>query len=828
MAASSFIRLLDVGSQAYGDALLCQVGGLSILVDGAHPGDEASGEGRAGLLDQLAATFGHPAPFAIDLLVVSHAHLDHIGALPTMVGMGAIKPAVALVADPDMGWGVTAAGPDRVSPSDSRRAVVAGLREEPLEADTDDARMGRWLADAVTLEDRYRTMLANLTRNGTTVIRHVRDSHAELERSFQRIGLRVLGPTEEHVLICAGAVLETTHELEDRVQADSGADLAATPVDLYRAIRNGAVDNADTADAVRRLGAAINLQSIVLSFVANGQRVLLTGDMEFASTDLPDSRLKQPMAALRRRITRLAPYGFVKLPHHGSSNGIDGPLLDALGTPLVAGIMAGSRSRHHPSPAVLGLLASRRGLVTWARTDRNGASLVDLSRAGPDAVRVSRGAIDDDRAGPEADRALEPTMSVPARQVVPGRLATGSSVATQAGGVEVVVRVPAGLPTRVVIEIEPIGQTVKKQPLTAIDPRLRGKRLDGILAVTSRAALADNIGATEADRAIATLEALGATAFDLPDGVPIADATNAAVTTLRSADFRGVLLLGGFDVVPSAIVDTLPPEIRQRMGVNDDHDDYIVWSDDLYGDTDADGLSELPISRIPDGKSGPLVATAISAQPTNRARSAGLRNLARPFAENVYAALPGQLPMLVSDPTRPRAPTYPLAADLIYLMLHGDWEDADRFEGEMPGARYIPAIDVEDIGRVDGAVVLAGCCWGALSVDTTARDALDGRPFASRTQERSMALSFLGRGAQAFVGCTGVHYSPIDPPLFHYGEPMHHYFFEEILRGSGPAQALFDAKRRYGLAIPHGPTNLRSRAIEYKIWRQFTCLGIGW
>jgi hypothetical protein len=30
------------------------------------------------------------------------------------------------------------------------------------------------------------------------------------------------------------------------------------------------------------------------------------------------------------------------------------------------------------------------------------------------------------------------------------------------------------------------------------------------------------------------------------------------------------------------------------------------------------------------------------------------------------------------------------------------------------------------------------------------------------------------------------------------------------------------------MGIPHGPTNLRSQAIEYKIWRQFTCLGIGW
>ena len=91
-----------------------------------------------------------------------------------------------------------------------------------------------------------------------------------------------------------------------------------------------------------------------------------------------------------------------------------------------------------------------------------------------------------------------------------------------------------------------------------------------------------------------------------------------------------------------------------------------------------------------------------------------------------------------------------------------------------------------------------------------------------------MALTYLQQGARAFVGCTGVHYSPVNQRFYHYGEPMHHLFFEELQAGKPPAVALHDAKQRYVVGIPYGPRDVRSQAIEYKIWRQFTCLGIGW
>lgn len=83
-------------------------------------------------------------------------------------------------------------------------------------------------------------------------------------------------------------------------------------------------------------------------------------------------------------------------------------------------------------------------------------------------------------------------------------------------------------------------------------------------------------------------------------------------------------------------------------------------------------------------------------------------------------------------------------------------------------------------------------------------------------------------GATAFVGCTGSHYSPKDPPFHYFGGPMHEAFWERCLAGTPPARALLDAKWHYASYMPHGQSKPALAAIEYKILREFTCLGLGW
>jgi beta-lactamase superfamily II metal-dependent hydrolase len=820
--ASGVVHLLDVGAAPYGDATVVRAGRRWILIDGAHPGDEQAGAGRADLPAQLEQIIGNPPPYQFDLLIVSHAHLDHIGALPAMVNSGLVEFEWALVPDPSLAWG-RPVGTDGRTGADTAAGLVAALREEPMSPASSDTALGPWIADAMALQDRYRMMLAKLARAGTRVVRHVLDDTSVLQRSFRAQGLKVLGPTEAQVLICAEQIGQSTDALEAQVRGLAAADRGGRSVDLYRRLMSSGTDSSVLADA-SRLGEAVNLQSLVVSVTLDGRRTLLGGDMPFAAKHLPDPRLRTEMSALESKIAESGPFAFAKATHHGSANGLHSQLIHRFGTPIAIGITTGRDSRGHPHPDLIAQLAARRGL-SWVRTDRNGLASIEFSNRRKARVAVTRGETNDASppGGDGPDRFLPAATRVATGPAVAPGLLTSRALESQ-GGIEVTVRLPSGH-HRVVVEVTP------QEPQRVVQDRAGqggGQRLAGILAVTSSAGLTENLGQLEAERVLHAMASLGAKVLDMPMGISIAEAAARAREELNRGAIRGVLLAGGYDVVPSQVVDALPPEVRAAMTVNDDEDDFIVWADDAYGDRDGDGLAEVPVSRIPDARSAALVDAALSAPAVNYARATAIRNLARPWAERIFNGIGGVPPMLVSEPTAPGPPAHPLAGELVYLMLHGHFQYAHAFEGERADGTLVEAIGVSDVGPAPGAVVLAGCCWGALPIDTLAREAAAGRTFASWPPERSMALTYLKQGARAFVGCTGTHYSPPEEPYFYYGEPMHEYFFAELMAGQPPAAALFEAKRRYVVGIPFGPDDLRSQAIEYKIWRQFICLGIGW
>ena len=123
------LHLLDMGTEKYGDCLLVQRGGRSILIDGAHASDWKTRSGMTSIPDQLCGILGHAAPFQFDLLVVTHCHADHIGCLPTLIANGDLKATWALVADEKLGFGRT---PDFVLPLVPGQAdlFAAAMREE--------------------------------------------------------------------------------------------------------------------------------------------------------------------------------------------------------------------------------------------------------------------------------------------------------------------------------------------------------------------------------------------------------------------------------------------------------------------------------------------------------------------------------------------------------------------------------------------------------------------------------------------------------------------------------------------------------------------------
>jgi hypothetical protein len=182
-----------------------------------------------------------------------------------------------------------------------------------------------------------------------------------------------------------------------------------------------------------------------------------------------------------------------------------------------------------------------------------------------------------------------------------GRESTAKGAAPR---VEVTVSVPIGVSARLSIEVGHLGG-VSAAPEPARFQADAG-RLGGILAITASPALERNIGAQEARQALDAITALGAETFDLPPGIGVKEATAATRDRLAARDCRGVLVVGGYDVVPAAIIDTLPPELHARFSDTDDPDDFTVWSDELYGDIDGDGVAELPVSRLPDTRSAAL------------------------------------------------------------------------------------------------------------------------------------------------------------------------------------------------------------------------------
>ncbi len=883
------IYLLDVGTQQYGDCILCRFGKTTVLIDGSHPRDSVAHDDHPSIPDQLAKILGGGPPFPIDLLVVTHCHVDHIGCLPTLIKTGQLDVTWALLADERLGFARYTDGDDAADAlPPGLAAVVSALREEPR-GFAGDADIKAFLEDAANLESSYNEMLATLAAKlQDKLVRYTgeADEIKIIEKAFAGIGLKILGPTQEQLLICGNAIAQSNRDSIDNIRQLAPEDGPANPVGMYRALAQPKASDF-ASDRVGK-GAALNNQSIVLCFSYADCKVLLTGDMQFAAAEVP--QLDAPMAALFKKVIAQAPFDFVKLAHHGSYNGLDDDILNGLlkglenprrksaGRDAVGrfGISGGVNDATHPDPGVLKLLLKNRQRVSWARTDRNGMITVTLGAKGA-KIDVQRGKLDNGAANDSISPGPTPVSSIAASSTPPkgvavptpptapavqlpapgNQAATSKSLKSQpleaSNGdevVEVLTRVPHR-PTRVSV-------TIEVQPATALvaqtddDKKNRdpgqiqlagGRRLPRLLFVTSRDGLARNIGASETEHALNLIRqavSLNGKPHKLLDTNP-RDGANVAESVRAAVDdeIEGVVLLGGYDIIPAQILDVLDPAKRSAVADNSDPDNFYVWSDAIYGRRDAGPLPVLPVSRIPDGKDPVLVLAALTASfPTGKPLTrSGVRNQLRPFAGEIYNKITGDDSwhegMLCSGPADAGAEGWrngALNTLQIYMMLHGSDSDATRFWGESD-AGLVEAFQIDRVADKCHGVVFTGCCWGAMPVNITAQQAMTGQPVAARTSENSIALRFLQSGVLAYIGCTGVHYSPTEPPYDYFGGPMHALFWNQFINKqnfNSPAKALFEAKKAYVLGIPHVKTGAMAEAIELKIVRQYTCLGLGW
>ncbi|MGI8917167.1 MAG: MBL fold metallo-hydrolase [Pyrinomonadaceae bacterium] len=841
-ASQSFkVWLLDVGPEEYGDAVLCQFGNKTVLIDGAHPGDSEGRGGHPSIPDQIGDLLNKQPPYKLSLIIISHAHQDHIGCLPKLIKDGVLHAEWALVVDPQLGWG-RANDDDRDSTvTDERvRALAAALREEVRTDRTDDATLERFLADALSLEDKYIEMLDTLRSRDTKVVRHGRDSGAAITAAFADIGLKIIGPSRNHMIECADVINGQSH---DAIQIASDAfrqDAAGDIVDLYRSLVSADRDALD----VSRPGPGVNLQSIITRFEFRGHRFLFGGDMQFEKPQVNNDFLKQSVLRLRQKIADDAPYSLVKLSHHGSDNAFSEQMLQELGSTKLYGICAGEFSKHHPHVKVLNFLNEHRDDIRWARTDRNGLVTITFSTQGA-RVKKTSGELNDPQPNSSDTSIGGPGGSEEPFEMVEETSGTPELPRPTVGSqfVEVNAKIPH-VNTRVTITVDvessggsPEGPSAGPSPETTTTPAdafriAGGRQLPELLFVTNRSTLAANIGAAECARVLAAIRASQKPLLDdLPPNLSSAQAAELVRRRLaQHPNLKGVVIVGGYDVVPADPRKCLTDDLMRRLPANDDPDRFVVWSDDLYGARSSNGRQELPVSRIPDGKSAQLVTAALQASRGQVANArGGVRNVARPFADQVFRVLPGPGNLHVSRPATfdQESPSLDLKSERVYFMLHGDYVDSSRFWGEGT-TNQTEAVNISNIPRQFKGIVFTGCCWGALTVDTPAGRVTAGRPFGQKTVGSSIALSFLARGALAFIGCTGAHYSPLEAPFNYFGGPMHTSFWRHYNAGVAPTLALLNAKNEYSLGIPHGRSGATSMAIENKILRQYTCLGLGW
>ena len=842
MAAPSAFQLtfLDMGRTKFGDCLLLQAGDQTVLIDGGHSGDTVAANGSASIPQQLEALCGAPAPWNVNLLVVTHCHSDHIGCLPKLIREGSITADHALVADEGFGWGHISPdfGADSlVSLPETTRRLLGALREEPRDDLRTDREIAEFLDQVDRQEQEYQQMLQALQDAGTSVVRFGRDDHTALVAAFAPLGMKILGPTPLHLLTCAQSVTSDSIQLVKRIEDSLAQDASLDglhdderEVSLFRGLSSSSDAEAD----ISRLGAALNNQSIVLQFTIAGQKLLLTGDMQFAEPDVPD--LDPLMTALRAVIAAEAPFDFYKIGHHGSHNAFDQSVIDELAGTVNFGISGGWNDSGHPATSVLTLLKNHRDDWLWLRTDKNGqyrifgdSTGVTVSQDKGDWNNFRRN-LEDSTAGretPPRSPLVSPSALVQPLPAVPPAVPL---VSGREDFVEVHAKVPhVSTKVTITIQVDPSsrasGDVGTQTPVTPLPTDLRiapGRSLPNLLVVTDRDRLAANIGAEAADRVIAGFRGLGKTVLDrLPTG-----AASATIQVVRQqlrqpgANYQGVLLIGGYDVVPSQIFDALSPTVRsQATGFHDD-DQFIIWSDWGYGCTDGDDEPEIPVSRIPDGRSAQAVFGALAATLPPARERFGLRNIKRPYADEVFQNVRGTRTMLTSRPTR--SGNLPAGSvrdsEHLYFMLHGSYVDTATFSGEDDGD-YPAAFELRDVPESLTGVVFTGCCWGAAGVRQRARDVLQGDALRPVTANDSLAVRLLQSGVCGFVGCTGSHYSPT-------GKAMHEEFWKAIADGLAPAPALFRARTRY-LNTFHD-TSLGDLPLKLKIFHQYTCLGVGW
>jgi hypothetical protein len=290
---------------------------------------------------------------------------------------------------------------------------------------------------------------------------------------------------------------------------------------------------------------------------------------------------------------------------------------------------------------------------------------------------------------------------------------------------------------------------------------------------------------------------------------------------LEKAPGAAVLLVGGPVTMPFFEV-TLTPRLDEDPEVPTDNP-YGVPGDSLALADIA--LPTRAVGRIPDhpddtaGAFARRIGALCGAAPAAHAGPYYL--LSAKVWERTTAAMGAKLDRAAAvDLAPPRAPAdfrsapFVRAAALRQLFnLHGSDREAPWFGQE--GSRYPPAFDpaaadaLAAAGKVQGALVVAQACYGAFLL----------MPGGPRRPSQACSLTFLEKGAAAFLGSTTIAYGGTTGPMI-----CSDVLAVEFLRAASEGVALGEALRKARSALA---SSIRSppAGSELKTLLQFVLYG---
>jgi hypothetical protein len=270
----------------------------------------------------------------------------------------------------------------------------------------------------------------------------------------------------------------------------------------------------------------------------------------------------------------------------------------------------------------------------------------------------------------------------------------------------------------------------------------------------------------------------------------------AAALRARGGRVESLLIVGGPDIVPFGVLPN--PMFDSDPSLPADcvyGSDAGVWP--LEGGADTHGYgTDWPVGRLPDAdeptpalllgliavaaaqhRRGPLALTPCVAY-SNAAWQAA--------SEAVLAAALRGAPqaLLLSPPLAAEGlDTQPLVqARLIYVNLHGV-ADTPNWYGQSPDSpALIVALRPSDLAglQLDAPVVVSEACYGAR--------------LGAQSEETSLALTLLARGAAAFIGATAITYGPLQPPNSQADLLALHMLRQLQRKGASVGQALMAAR----------------------------------